>query len=250
VADYLAKYTDGIKKMFKDFGTYHAEVVVAVNEDGTAIGGGGGGEVSGEIDVTDRVGRLVGVVSLDAAALTALENTTVLIDAASLAGLESISVQNNVSTDMLDRVGRLVGIVSLDAASLAALESITAAVSGTITVGAKPKAGTDVTIANAANVSGGLDLTSLYLVGLRMPAAWTAADIVVQASPDGVTWFDLYDQYGNIARVTAEASRTISLVQADFACVRQVRLHSVAVGANTDLNQGADRVISLITVPA
>ncbi len=129
MAGLAAKYTDGIKKWFKaltiEGNDVYAETVIAVNADGSAIGGGGG-EVSGEVDVTDRVGRLVGVVSLDAAALSALENTTVLIDAASLAQLESISVQNNVSTDMLDRSGRLVGIVSLDAAALAALESITA----------------------------------------------------------------------------------------------------------------------------
>lgn len=73
-----------------------AEVVVVA-----AGGGGGGGEVSGEVDVTDRAGRVVGVVSLDPAALAALESTTVVLDADSLAQLETINVNVGLTDTQL-----------------------------------------------------------------------------------------------------------------------------------------------------
>lgn len=154
MADKTARYTDGIPKKFID------------NEDGTwselvATSAEGEGGVS-DVNITDRVGRLVGVVSLDAAALAALEATTVTLDAGSLANLESISVQNNVSNDMLDRSGRLVGVVTLDAASLAALESITVVdgggsltVDGTVAV-SNPTANPETGLAKDATLTGRL----------------------------------------------------------------------------------------------
>lgn len=82
----------------------------------TAAAGGG---AASDVNVTDRAGRLVGIVTLDAATLAALETIQVgslpaiALDAATLAALETI------------QVGSLPA-VALDAATLAALESITA----------------------------------------------------------------------------------------------------------------------------
>lgn len=81
------------------------------------------------VDVVDRAGRLVGVVSLDAASLAALE-----------------------VVDVSDRSGRLLGVVTLDAASLAALETIqvgnfpaTQPVSGTVALDATSLAALELT---------------------------------------------------------------------------------------------------------
>lgn len=73
MADELKRRAEDLVRKFKDLGDFHAEIVVAVNEDGSPIGGGGGG----------------GEVSLDAASLAALE--TIDLGATSLAALESIT---------------------------------------------------------------------------------------------------------------------------------------------------------------
>lgn len=87
MASELKRRTAEVLKEFIDMGDHWAEKVVAVNADGTPIGGGGGeggGLTDAElraaavvVDVTDDGARILGVVSLDAATLAALENTAV-----------------------------------------------------------------------------------------------------------------------------------------------------------------------------
>jgi hypothetical protein len=55
-----------------------------------------------------------------------------------------------------------------------------------------------VTIAAGASLSGGALLGDDVLVGIKMPAAWTAASLSFRISYDaGASWNDLYDDSGS-----------------------------------------------------
>jgi hypothetical protein len=82
------------------------------------------------------------------------------------------------------------------------------------------------------------------------PAAWTAAAITFQASPDGVTYYDLWfnDAEYTIASATVAtaAARSIVLDPAVFYGIRYLKLRSGTSAA--PVNQGAARTITLATV--
>src|SRR5262245_61135060 len=64
----------------------------------------------------------------------------------------------------------------------------------------------DVTIPNGQSLSPAIDLARLTLVGILMPAAWTAAAITFQASPDGVVFGALFDKTGEVSVASASAA--------------------------------------------
>lgn len=102
------------------------------------------------------------------------------------------------------------------------------------------------TIANGASLSGVVDLGGRKLVAIDMPAAWTAANLTFQASCDGVTYDDLYD--GAAERtLTVAASRYQAQVISDWVGIRFLKLRSGTSGV--PVNQGADRIISLVVQP-
>jgi hypothetical protein len=86
------------------------------------------------------------------------------------------------------------------------------------------------------------------LVGLILPAAWTAADITVQISLDNVTFADLYAPDGTEVTLTVTAAATaIYLTPAQWVCARYVKIRSGTTG--TPVNQAAARAVTLITKP-
>jgi hypothetical protein len=109
-----------------------------------------------------------------------------------------------------------------------------------------------VTIASGASLSGAAHIGFALsgggsrgtLVGIQMPSAWTAASLTFQASNDGTTFTNLYDAAGNEVSVTTDASRWIALDPADFAGITHLKVRSGTSG--TAVNQGADRVLTLI----
>jgi hypothetical protein len=106
-----------------------------------------------------------------------------------------------------------------------------------------------VTIANGASLSGAATLTGgvTSLVGIQMPAGWTAAAITFQASADGTTYGDVYTAAGTevtIPSVAVAASRYIALDPSDFAGMAFLKLRSGTSAAA--VAQGADRIITLI----
>lgn len=106
---------------------------------------------------------------------------------------------------------------------------------------------TTATIANGASLSGAIDLSTGKLARIAMPASWTAANLTFQASYDGATYNDLYDQNGTEYTVTAAASRSILVPFADFIGIRYLKIRSGTSGAA--VNQGADRTLNLVLVP-
>lgn len=112
-------------------------------------------------------------------------------------------------------------------------------------MGSKPAYQT-VTILNGAALSNAVNLTLVGgpLVGVQMPAAWTAANLTFQVSHDGTTYQDFYTSAGAEIVLTAAAARFIAIDPANYFGVRFVRLRSGTAGV--PVNQDADRLLPLV----
>lgn len=119
-----------------------------------------------------------------------------------------------------------------------------------------PYSSPQVTIANGAALSSATQIGSGVLVGIIMPAAWTAAAITFQASIDGVNFYPMYDANGVIIQVGATADPIAgayiaigSEINAKFDHFRgalYLKLQSSTAGSLTAVNQGAARVLTLV----
>lgn len=105
---------------------------------------------------------------------------------------------------------------------------------------------TTATIANAASLSGSVDLNGRQLVGIMLPAAWTAANLTLQASMDGSTFFNVYAIGGSEYTATVTAASTFIIIPPnDLLGVRYIKLRSGTSGS--PVTQGASRTITLAT---
>jgi len=83
------------------------------------------------------------------------------------------------------------------------------------------------TIAEGESLSSSVNLGGgLTLVGISMPAAWTAAPLTFQASRYGSTFIDVYDAAGVELQVAAAANRYIVLDPALWVGVWYLKLRS------------------------
>lgn len=107
-----------------------------------------------------------------------------------------------------------------------------------------------VTIANAAAVSDAVDLLGYRLVGARTASAWTAADLTPEVDPDGSgTFYRVSDKANALLRLDGVAVDTVALFDSDSderIVGAKVRLRSVNVGSEADVNQGAARSLVLL----
>jgi len=104
------------------------------------------------------------------------------------------------------------------------------------------------TIANSASLSAALDLGTNRLAQIVIPSSWTTADLTFQTSADGAVYNDFYDAQGSEYTVTVGgASRSIGVSLADFIGVRYLKVRSGTTG--TPVNQGGQRVLTLVLVP-
>lgn len=106
-----------------------------------------------------------------------------------------------------------------------------------------------VTIANGQSLSAAINLGGLELVGLAMPAAWTAASITFAGlTSDGVTFGKIQNEAGTELTITGPAAGLyIALSQAVTGVVRglgQIKVRSGTAGV--PVAQGADRILWLI----
>lgn len=101
-----------------------------------------------------------------------------------------------------------------------------------------------VTIAINESLSGAVAVGDGVFTGIVMPAAWTAAVLTFQASFDGTTFYNLYDEAGGEYTIAADASRYITVPAGDFAGVRFLKVRSGTAAAA--VNQAAARTLSLI----
>jgi hypothetical protein len=107
------------------------------------------------------------------------------------------------------------------------------------------------TIASGQSLSPSIDLGDGRAFALLMPAAWDAAAVTFQISPDGTTWYSYFDAAaGEIsipATSIAAASRAIVLDPRHFFGVRHLKIRSGIVAAA--VNQTAARVVGVLRVP-
>jgi hypothetical protein len=95
-------------------------------------------------------------------------------------------------------------------------------------------------IAAGQSTSSAAELVGDTIVGLYMPAAWDAADLAFQASPDGTNFSPMSD-FGAAVSVKAAAGQYVPLDVTKFIGVSYVRVQSHSGG--TPVNQTAARVI-------
>lgn len=101
----------------------------------------------------------------------------------------------------------------------------------------------DATIASGASLSAAVPLYGYVFCGIYMPASWTAAAITLQASDDGSTWYDVYND-GTEVSITAAAGQYIALDSSLFLGIRQLKVRSGT--SATPVNQAAERTVKLM----
>ncbi len=107
------------------------------------------------------------------------------------------------------------------------------------------------TIASGASVTSAIDLSSTALTGFIMPAAWTTAALNVEVSHNNADWATsgVFDSSGlsvlSIAAPVAGAAYAVNLPA--MLPWRYIRLRSGTFASA--VNQGADRVFTVITRP-
>lgn len=101
------------------------------------------------------------------------------------------------------------------------------------------------TIANGESLSGAVVIQNAAVVGIIMPAEWTAAPLTLQGSADGAAFADLYDPFGAEIVIAAAASRHIVIPPASLNGLAAIKLRSGTAGAA--VNQGAARSITVVT---
>lgn len=110
---------------------------------------------------------------------------------------------------------------------------------------------TTVTILNGASLSDAATLDGKSVVAVITPTAWTAAALTFLKSIDGTNFGETSDKTGEISVASAgiqTGARTwIDLDPALFANAQAIKLRSGTRSAA--VNQGADRVITLVLAP-
>jgi hypothetical protein len=101
------------------------------------------------------------------------------------------------------------------------------------------------TIAAGQSLSNSVDLLPSTLVGLWMPASWTAASLTFQVSPDGDnTWLELVNYAGSNVTLTVAAGQFIQIDPTQWKGIYSVKLRSGTLAS--PVTQAASASIQLI----
>ena len=103
---------------------------------------------------------------------------------------------------------------------------------------------TDCVISSGASLSGAIDLGVYRLVGIAIPATFEPTTLSFQASYDGTTWNNVYDNFGTEKTIAVAVSRRVILSPADFYGVRYIKVRGGTAAVPTTV--AADRTIKLI----
>ena len=98
-------------------------------------------------------------------------------------------------------------------------------------------------IASGQSLSGAVNLGGRIPVGVYMSAGWTAAGLTFQASPDGVTYYNVHTETAEYT-VTASAGICVAFDSANFYGANYFKVRSGTAGVA--VNQGADRSLTLM----
>ena len=106
-------------------------------------------------------------------------------------------------------------------------------------------------IDTSTHLSSGVNINGLLLCGLTQAGTdWTAANITLQGSPDGVTYYDMYDSYGaeKTITVTSTDQQHILLFPSDYAGVKHIKFRSGTSG--TPVAQAEPQTLYVCVRPA
>lgn len=104
-----------------------------------------------------------------------------------------------------------------------------------------------VTIANGTALTPQVNIGPELLCGIVMPAAWTAAGLSLQASPDGGTTFYEVANAAGLLALTVAAGQWLVLDPTLYRGLFALKVRSGTAGS--PVNQGADRILTLVTRP-
>lgn len=113
----------------------------------------------------------------------------------------------------------------------------------TLTPSQRPWEPLDVAIAKGEFLSVAYNLRGKIPVGIYISAAWTAAGLTFQVSPDGVTYYNLHTSAGEYS-LTTSAGIFLSLSQENFAGTNFIKVRS-GTGA-VPVNQASARALVLM----
>jgi hypothetical protein len=100
------------------------------------------------------------------------------------------------------------------------------------------------TILNGASLSQAVSIPG-RIVGIIMPAVWTAADLSFQGSIDNVTYQELIDPAGaNLSVVGPAGGEAVANLDLRFEGFPYIKVRSGTAGA--PVNQLADRAIQIV----
>ena len=103
----------------------------------------------------------------------------------------------------------------------------------------------NATIAASGSLSSAVNLGGGTLAGVIMPSAWTTANITLVGSPDGVTYYDLYDIYGSEITIVGTAWKLIPTGDVvSYLPISHLKIRS-GTGASA-VTQSAERIVGLI----
>ena len=237
-------------------------VAMVVGADGkpASFGSGGGGGTGGsasdpdssreatQLRVLQAVQALAPLLgSTDGLEALAATNRDLLTNLGQYTdGLEDLLTLLNTNTDGIESLLSALGVN--DQNVIGKLEALRLLLSGTLTTqrATQLTISSPLTIPGGASISDGVNLTGRSLIRLTIGAAWTAADITVQTSPDGATWNDLYDEYGTPYTIKAAANRTVFINPGPLLAVNYIRLRSGTPAA--PVNQASAATITLASV--
>jgi len=101
-------------------------------------------------------------------------------------------------------------------------------------------------IANGESLSAAVNVQSVPLCRIIMPAEWTAANLTLQTSSDGTTFNNLYNEDGTEVLIQAAASRSILLYAGNYLGIAFIKVRSGTSGS--PVAQGAARNIGVIAI--
>lgn len=102
-----------------------------------------------------------------------------------------------------------------------------------------------VAIGAGQSLSGEIDLGAAKLTAIFVPSGWTAANLTLQASPDGgVTWGNLYTDAGAEVTFVAAAGQMIAIDPTRLRGINCLKLRSGTSG--TPVNQVSAANLTLI----
>ena len=98
----------------------------------------------------------------------------------------------------------------------------------------------------SGTISPEVDLGQQTLVGIVMPATWTAASLTFQVSPDaGTTWVELYTYAGSELTLTVGASQFVAIDPTQWKGVYSLKVRSGT--AASPVTQTAQATLGFVT---